>query len=135
MTAFPGICLDTDVCIDLMRGELAFEEMSCADLPRSTLWVSAVTLAELGYGIHLARTPDEERSRLAWLLEVVAVRDFDTRAAEVSGMIRARLEKQGERIGALDTLIGSHALAEGAMLMTRNVREFSRIPGLALAEF
>lgn len=134
MTRFSGICLDTDVCIDLMRGVRALEKVSYADLPSSALWVSTITLSELGYGVRRARTPDKERTRLGWLLEVVSVRDFDTRAAEMSGVIRARLEKQGERIGALDTLIGSHALAEGAMLMTRNVREFSRIPGLAIAE-
>jgi tRNA(fMet)-specific endonuclease VapC len=134
LTRFAGICLDTEVCIDLMRGVRTLEEIRYADVPRSALWVSTITLSELGYGVRRSRKPDEERARLAWLLEVVGVRDFDARAAELSGVIRARLEQQGARIGALDTLIGSHALAEGAMLMTRNVREFSRIPGLAIAE-
>ena len=134
MTPFAGVCLDTDVCIDLMRGTRRLEDISFADLPASALWVSAITVSELEFGVRRARTPDRESARLTRLLEFVAIRPFDARAAGVAGTVRAHLEQGGARIGALDTLIGGHALAEGAALMTRNVREFSRIPGLVIAE-
>jgi len=134
VTPFAGVCLDTDVCIDLLRGTRRLEDISFADLPSSALWVSAITVAELEYGVRRSRTPDRESARLTRLLEFVAIRAFDSRAAGVAGTVRAHLEQGGARIGALDALIGGHALAEGAALLTRNVREFSRIPGLVVAE-
>jgi len=133
MVGIPGICLDTDICIDVLRGARSLGALVHADLPNDAIWISTITLAELGYGVARSRSPERERAHVAALLESVGVRKFDSRAAETAGAVRARLAGQGNGIGALDTLIGAHALAEGAVLVTRNVREFSRIAGLTLA--
>ncbi|MHB1097584.1 MAG: type II toxin-antitoxin system VapC family toxin [Gemmatimonadaceae bacterium] len=129
-----GACLDTDVCVDLMRGARARNAGAFASLPRSVLWMSTITLAELEFGVSIASHPGREATRLSWLREFVTVRPFDARAAAISGVVRGALERQGTRIGKLDALIAAHALAEGAVLLTRNVREFSRIQGLTIAE-
>lgn len=129
-----GICLDTDVCVDYLRRRAADGRSSFEALPVASVWISAVTLGELRYGAHRSRHRATEDARLADLLSAVRVRAFDVRAAEVAAAVRAQLEARGQRIGALDTLIGAHALAEGAALMTRNAREFSRIQGLVIAE-
>jgi len=134
VVASPTLCLDTDICIDVLRGARSLGDLARADLPTRAIWISAVTLAELGYGVARSRWPERERAELKSLLGSVRVREFGSRAAEVAGTVRARLAGLGTQIGALDTLIGAHALAEGAVLMTRNVREFSRIPGLAIAQ-
>jgi tRNA(fMet)-specific endonuclease VapC len=96
--------------------------------------MSAITRAELEFGVSLARDRGRDGKRLSWLSEFVPVRAFDARAAAISGVVRGALERQGARIGKLDSLIGAHALAEGAVLLTRNAREFSRIEGLVIAE-
>ena len=58
---------------------------------------------------------------------------FRDRAAY--GTLRAGLEKKGRPIGLLDTLIGAHALALGAVLVTNNTREFARVPGLSVEDW
>lgn len=134
MIASASICLDTDVCVDYLRRRAANGPFAFEALPIASAWISAVTLCELRYGTHRSRHRATEDERLADLLAAVRVRAFDVRAAEVAAAVRAQLEARGQRIGALDTLIGAHALAEGAALMTRNAREFSRIHGLVIAE-
>ena len=55
---------------------------------------------------------------------------FDDKAAHLSGAIRTKLEKNRHPIGPLDTLIAAHAVSLGVPLVTYNLREFSRMPGL-----
>ena len=62
----------------------------------------------------------------------VQVLDFGASAAIAYGRLRAQLRKAGTPIGPLDTLIAGHALAEGAVLVTNNEREFTRVPGLVV---
>ena len=64
------------------------------------------------------------------LLFVLDVIPFDDRAAMEYGKIRAHLERQGTPIGPLDMLIAGHARAEDLILVTNNVKEFNRVPGL-----
>lgn len=129
-----SVCLDTDVCVDLLRRRRGFESLPLAGVPRGHVWLSAVTVAELSYGMSRSRHREEESERLARLLEIFDMREFGASAAHTAGYVRAQLDARGQRIGVMDALIGAHALAEGAALMTRNVREFSRIEGLVIAE-
>ena len=64
------------------------------------------------------------------LLLVLNVLPFEDQAAIEYGKIRAYLERQGKPIGPLDMLIAGHAKAEGLTLVTNNVKEFERVPGL-----
>ena len=65
----------------------------------------------------------------------VEIASFNREAAKVYGQVRATLEKKGTPIGALDTIIGAHALALGATLATSDTREFSRIKGLSIVDW
>jgi tRNA(fMet)-specific endonuclease VapC len=69
-------------------------------------------------------------SHLGRIADLLRVLPFDEGGARVYGKVRSQLEKLGTPIGALDTLIGAHALSARATLVTNNVREFERIPGL-----
>jgi len=60
-------------------------------------------------------------------LEIV---EFDQAAVAAYGPLRANLERKGMVVGALDLLIAAHAISQGARVVTNNLREFQRIPGL-----
>lgn len=70
------------------------------------------------------------RDALDKFLAPLEVLPFDAAAMHAYGALRAELQRHGRPIGALDTLIAAHALALGATLVTNNVDEFSRVPGL-----
>jgi tRNA(fMet)-specific endonuclease VapC len=124
--------LDTNLCIALMRGkaDAAFHRLRALAVDEAG--VSTITLAELRFGASKsARTARHELLIVAFCAPL-AITDFDARAAEAYGAIRATLEAAGTPIGPLDTLIAAHALSLGATLVTANVREFERVPGLVV---
>jgi len=123
------IMLDTSACVDLIRGDAP--DLARA-LPRhrgGPVVVSAVTLAELRVGEAL-RPPGKREPTVDDLLAPFEVMPFDRAAAQSYGELRVALERNGTPIGPLDTLIAAHALAVGATLVTGNLREFKRVPGL-----
>ncbi|MEN6311225.1 MAG: PIN domain-containing protein, partial [Acidobacteriota bacterium] len=97
--------------------------------------LSAVTLAELRFGV--AKSAERERNNQALdeFLLPLEIADFDEAAADSYGQVRAGLEATGTPIGPLDTMIGAHALNLGAVLVTHNTREFRRIPGLTVEDW
>ena len=122
--------LDTDVCIDLIRGQVPADASESARIPLGASVMSSVTLAELEVGVAKAPVPARPRRQLDELLEQVVVADFDAAGARHYGEIRAHLEKRGITIGPLDLLIAAHARSRGATLVTANLREFRRVPAL-----
>jgi tRNA(fMet)-specific endonuclease VapC len=88
-----------------------------------------ITAMELRFG--LAKNPATRvRSVVEQFLDVIAVLPIDRAVERFYAELRTRLEAQGRPIGALDTIIGAHALSLGAVLVTNNKREFRRIHGL-----
>jgi tRNA(fMet)-specific endonuclease VapC len=122
--------LDTDVCVDVLRGQMPPAGSVGDRIPLAASAVSIVTVAELETGVIKARSPKAFRHRLDSLLEQVAVIDFDRSVARHYGDIRGHLEQAGTTIGPLDLLIAAHARSRGARLVTANLREFRRVPGL-----
>lgn len=96
------------------------------------LGVPAIVEYELRYGL-LRMAPEAAAPRLAALtrlLQPLQILPFDSECATHAARIRVALEAAGTPIGAHDTLIAATALRYQATLVTRNVREFSRVPGL-----
>ena len=95
-----------------------------------TVAISAITVAELNFGAWSSRHPAE----LASTQQAIAPFDklpFDADAcAKQYGRVRHLLESSGKPIGSFDLLIAAHGLALDATLVTNNVSEFSRVPGL-----
>ena len=92
--------------------------------------ISAITLAELEYGVYNSLRPEQNQLALMTFLSSIAVVPFDADAAREYGLIRADLKKKGTLIGANDLLIAAHARALGVTLVTNNTREFERVEGL-----
>ena len=122
--------LDSCICIDLLRGKLpaTYEVMRASD-PR-LFGIPSVVEAELLTGAEKSAHARENRLLVERFLVPFARIPFDSRCAIEYARIRATLEGQGQRIGPNDLMIAATALANGAALVTSNVREFQRVPGL-----
>ena len=99
------------------------------------LCISVITLGELEYGIRKSRDPVKQRAGVYKFLAGIPVIDFDSVAAQHFGDIYGELELSGRRISDRDTLIAAHARSLGYTIVTNNIREFSRVPGLICADW
>lgn len=128
--------LDTNVCVSLMRNDNPHlsEWFACCD--RNELFLSSIVVAELTYGVAKSRYQKQNRQALLEFYTLVpSVIDFSSADAETFGLIRAYLEEKGMPIGLLDLQIASQALDRDLTVVTHNVSEFSRIPGLKIVDW
>ena len=124
---------DANVCIGLINGRrpelrAAFERLNLA---RETVFVSALVVFDLAYGAAKSDRRGLSEEHLArFLRPPIRTVAFDDNDARRAGDIRASFERQGRPIGAYDVLIAGQALQRDYTLVTANVREFARVPGL-----
>ncbi|MFM6971320.1 MAG: PIN domain-containing protein [Rhodoluna sp.] len=124
--------IDTDIASYFIRGVPAVTKRLIAEYPN---WViSAISYHELLQGMVLAKNTSIEPA-IAAFLEEVKVAPFDSADALESGRLSAILKKAGTPIGTLDTLIAGHALSLKLTLVTNNVKHFSRVPELRIANW
>jgi tRNA(fMet)-specific endonuclease VapC len=123
------IVLDTNTLIQFFQGAGKVAERLLAT-PPSEVAVPSIVLYEIEIGVLRSRNPSARRLQLDELLSRVSILPFGMPEAAASAQIRVDLEQAGLPIGPHDTLIAGTALAHGATLATRNVREFSRVEGL-----
>ena len=128
------LLLDTDVCIAIINRDARVRPHLERNAP-SALRMSAITLAELRFGIAKSSQPRRATTNLNLLRAKVGVVPFDETATDRYGDLRASLEKRGSPIGPHDTLIAAHALSLRWTLATHNVREFRRVPGLSVEDW
>lgn len=122
--------LDTDVCVHLLR------DTSTSRKPfrryAKQIGISAVTYAELRFGLERSARRHEGEESLEHLCRDLDIVPFDQEAAAHYGEIRQELSRRGALIGPLDLLIAAHARSREATLVTNNEREFGRVPGLRI---
>ncbi len=118
--------LDTDVCIALIRGLAPASRLPSPD----KCALSAVTTGELWLGAEKSEQRDKQLRAVEGFIQFFSELSFDKLAARHYGGIRAHLKREGTPIGPLDQLIAAHARSLGATLITANIREFQRVPGL-----
>src|SRR5262245_9378595 len=126
------ICLDTNIVIAVLKQQPApLLERFARELPHGMLALSTIVLFELQYGIANSARRLENIERLAVFLQApIAVLPFEAEDAEEAGDLRADLKRRGTPIGPYDLLIAAQARRRGAVLVTANIAEFSRLPGL-----
>jgi tRNA(fMet)-specific endonuclease VapC len=127
--------LDTNICVFLIRRKSAAVLARFAQYAVDELAVSSVTLAELRYGADKSQRPEQNHAALDAFLVPLAVVDFDSHAASHYGRLRADLERHGNPIGPLDTMIAASALSSGLPEVTNNTAEFSHVPGLQVEDW
>ena len=122
--------LDTNAVIAALRGESKSMLSRLAQLAPSRLQLSALVLAELLTGAEKSTHPARARAALAELTAYMTPLPFDDAAADAYARIRAMLERKGKPIGPIDGLIAAQAVSRSMVLVTANLREFKRVPGL-----
>lgn len=123
--------LDTNSLIYFFKGEGEVGRRLLAT-PPAEVAVPTIVVYELEVGIAKSSAPIRRRAQLDRLLDVVTVLPFGPAEARAAAAISAALEAAGTPIGPLDALIAGVALANRATLVTRNLREFGRVPELAV---
>jgi tRNA(fMet)-specific endonuclease VapC len=126
----PKYMLDTNICIYLMKHQPPEVRERFAKYFVGDVVISAVTLAELEFGIACSSAVAQEsnRSALESFLDDIKVAPFDAQAAKAYGPIRAAYKDRNR--DALDKLIASHAVALGVTLVTNNEADFVNYAGL-----
>lgn len=125
--------LDTDTCIELLRGnERVLDKRSAVMDEVVTTWISA---SELYFGAARSSQPEGNRALVDEFLAATAPIDINLRAAQTFGEIKASLLRSGESLPDADLLIGAIAIARGAILVTGNARHFEKMPGLLLEDW
>ena len=122
----PRYMLDTNMCIYLMKDQPEQVARRFAQCYVGEVVMSAITYAELGYGVTVARNSERERANLASLIEDIPVVAFDAPAGVAYGPIR--LATRDRKTDHLDKPIAAHAVALGVTVVTNNVKDFARYP-------
>lgn len=121
--------LDTDICIHALKGRSTSLKTQFA-AHDGRMAVSDVTLFELYYGAERYEGPQQRYALIEQFTARLEVLPFDSKAAQHAGQIRAVLRRTGQIIGAYDLMIAGIARSQGLILVTNNLREFSRVEGL-----
>ncbi len=127
--------LDTNICIYLIKQKSPSILKHLKRYSVGDIGISSITLAELYYGVEKSRYIQNNREALGEFLLPLEITDFDEKASQIYGVVRANLEKDGNLIGSMDMLIASHALSLDVTLITNNTREFKRIKQLKVSDW
>jgi tRNA(fMet)-specific endonuclease VapC len=127
--------LDTHICTALIRQKPPALLDRIAQHTVADIGISSITVAELQYGVFRSQHRSQNQQALAQFLLPLNILDFDYEAAVAYGQLRATLEARGEPIGSLDMLIAAQAVSRGLIVVTNNIREFARVPGLSVEDW
>jgi len=123
--------LDTNVCIEVLRGRPGMVSRFSSELAEGDLRISTITVFELVYGAARSGRDGGETAKIARFVEGgPAPVALDQTDAESAGRVRADLTSRGLVISAYDLLIAGQALARGWTVVTANIGEFERVQGL-----
>lgn len=121
--------LDTNIVIYVIKRRPR-EALEVFNRHHGHMAISAITLAELVHGAEKSQFPARNLNVVEDFCSRLAVLPYTQEAAYHYGAIRAALESTGQTIGVNDLHIAAHARSQGLTLVTNNLREFERVPGL-----
>lgn len=127
--------LDTNICIFLIKNKPESVIQKFMKNKPEDICISSITYAELMHGVEKSKAKEKNRIALTMFLSEIQILSFDSLAAQSYGVIKADLQNRGVPIGPMDTLIAAHAKALELILVTNNLREFSRVDDLAVEDW
>lgn len=126
------LLLDTDICIYAINHKAPGPLERLRQYSLGDVGISAITYAELRYGVENSARAQENSVRLERFILPLELVPFDAEAGHAYGRVRTQLRRTGQTIGGNDMFIAAHALSLGVTLVTNNVREFERVADLSL---
>lgn len=123
--------LDTNIVIYVIKRR-PVEVMDVFNQNAGRMAISAITLSELHHGAEKSAKVAQNLAVVEEFASLLEVLPYGAKASQHYGAIRSHLEKAGRPIGLNDMHIAAHARSEGLTLVTNNVSEFERVPGLLL---
>ena len=123
--------LDTNIVIYVLKRRPK-EVLEIFNTNASRMAISSITLSELLYGAEKSANVDKNLEAIEEFISHLEVLPYNAKASQHYGQIKAALEKKGKIIGENDIHIAAHAISQGLILVTNNLREFKRVPNLAL---
>ncbi len=126
--------LDTNSVIYLFKGMGNIAQNLFAHSPRE-VFIPSIVVYEFEVGISKSTHPKKRKKQLQQLLSEIDIINFTHKEAKEAAKIRASLEKIGEPIASIDTLIAGMAKANNLTLITRNIKEFSKVQGLEVEDW
>jgi len=131
-----GLMLDTNVFIYSERSGKSINFSKWEKY--GDVYISAITVSELLVGVHYADSDARKTRRSAFVESILAkmpVLSFNTEEARVHAGLFATLAKHGQMIGAHDLIIAATAIVHNCVVLTENIKEFERVPGLETISF
>lgn len=123
--------LDTNIVIYVIKRR-PLEVMGVFNENAGRMAISAITLSELYHGAEKSAKVAKNLAVVEDFASLLEVLPYGAKASQHYGAIRAELEKAGRSIGVNDLHLAAHARSEGLTLVTNNMGEFERVPGLLL---
>ena len=127
----PLYLLDTNIVIYVMKRR-PIEVMGIFNENANRMAISSITFSELQYGAEKSARVSENLNAIEEFTSLIDILPYTAKASMHYGNIRAGLESLGQTIGVNDLHIAAHARSEGLVLVTNNMGEFTRVPGLLL---
>ena len=128
--------LDTSFLIDLMNGDkFAVQKLQLLTNKGETQLITALTIFELFSGLARSKKAETEKTKVVNALQGQLVIHLDNDSAEKAGEIDGNLVKEGKSIGVIDSMIAGIALIKKEKVLTRNVKDFSRVKGLEIETY
>ena len=122
--------LDTNIISYFLKGMYPQIKEHLTKVRRDSVFIPSIVASEIEYGARKSFDYEKTIKVYRSFLDVFEVVPFDQASAREYGHLRSSLEKEGKAIGANDMLIAATVLANGGILVTNNVNEFARVPGL-----
>ncbi len=126
--------LDTNTLIYFFKGAGNVSRILLSKPPRE-IGIPSIVLYELEVGIAKSKAPRKRLQQLENIISIINVLPFTAKEARSSATVRAQLERTGIPIGPVDILIAGTAIANQAILVTHNVKEFKRINKLKIEDW
>jgi tRNA(fMet)-specific endonuclease VapC len=123
--------LDTNIVIYVLKRRPT-EVLEIFNKNANRMAISSITLSELIYGAEKSQNVDKNLEAIEEFISHLDVLPYDAKASQHYGQIKATLEKKGEIIGENDIHIAAHSISQGLILVSNNLKEFRRVPNLAL---
>ncbi|MBF0548666.1 MAG: PIN domain-containing protein [Candidatus Riflebacteria bacterium] len=132
-----GILIDSSVLIEWERKHFDIKQL-IEPHQGENFYISVVTISELLHALHRAKDPRQKMRRSAFVETVISefeALESDVQTARIHGEISASLAKQGIIVGSQDLWIGCTGISNGLTIVTHNLKDFRRIPGLQIEQW